>query len=152
MYGPSLWWCSCNERWTVRCLSLILNGGKMAEWMYDRRGSACLIIDRDRIRDRTGSPVAWISRGSVYSRRGRHVGWYEGGVMYDDQNRALAFTRNRIIRLPSTPELIPPPDLPMFSSVPTRPVFSYAPKMPPRGGWSSEDAAMFFSSTDQELE
>ena len=33
----------------------------MAEWMFDRSGRACLILDGDRVRNDHGSVIGWIS-------------------------------------------------------------------------------------------
>jgi hypothetical protein len=118
----------------------------MAEWMFDRNGRACLILDGDRVRNDTGDVVGWISGSGVYSLRGRHIGWYEGGVIYDSSNCALAFTANRTGSLPSVPGLGGTPGMPGFSGVPGRPGLSGAPGKPGRGGWSSHAPRTYFKS------
>lgn len=66
----------------------------MADWMFDRRGRAALIVDGGCFRSGRGTVVAWISGDNAYSLGGRHVGWFENGVLYDSQNRALGFLRD----------------------------------------------------------
>ena len=77
----------------------------MAEWLFDRNGSACLILDGDRVRGDRGDVVGWINGSNVYSLHGQHIGCFEGGVIYDSSNCVLAFIRNRTCSLPSVPGL-----------------------------------------------
>lgn len=118
----------------------------MAEWMFDRHGKACLLLDSDRVRSGSGQVVGWINGRNVYSSNGRHVGWFDGGVIYDNANRALAFTAGRTGSLPSVPGLCGTPGMPGFSGTPGRPGLSGSPGMPGRGGWSEHNAAGYFAS------
>jgi hypothetical protein len=45
-------------------ISLESGGESMAEWMFDRNGQACLILDGDRVRNASGVVVGWISRSN----------------------------------------------------------------------------------------
>jgi len=117
----------------------------MAEWMFDRNGSACLILDGDRIRARAGAVVGWVRGTNTYSLGGSHMGWHEGGVIYDNRNCALAFTRSHTGSLPGTPGLSGTPGMPGFSGVPGMPGVSGTPGRPGRGGWSSEDPEQYFA-------
>lgn len=118
----------------------------MAEWLFDRSGSASLILDDSRVRSAGGSVVGWIRGADVYSINGQHVGWLEDGVLYDSDNRALAFSRNRTSSLPSVPGIGGTPGMPGFSGVPGHPGFSGTPGRPGRSGWSAYDAAQYFES------
>jgi len=93
----------------------------MADWMFDKRGRPCLILDGNQVRSRRGAVVGWIEGGSVHSLRGAHIGWFEGGVIYDSRNSALAFARRHSAHLPSEPGLSAEPAMPGFSGVPGRP-------------------------------
>ena len=121
-------------------------GGHMADWMFNRRGQACLILDGDRVRSRRGGVVGWISGSNVYSLCGAHIGWFDGGVIYDSSNSALVFTGNHIGYLPSSPGIGGTPGMPGFSGVPGKPGFYGTPGMPGRGGWSCEDPEHYFES------
>lgn len=116
----------------------------MANWMFDRHGSPCLILDGARVRNRRGVVVGWISGDSVYSLRGAHIGWFNGGVIYDRRNSALAFTRSHTGVVPSTPGLSGTPGMPGFAGVPGRPGLAGSPGRPGRGGWSSENPETYF--------
>jgi hypothetical protein len=116
----------------------------MSEWMYNKHGSARLILDDSRVRDSRGSVVGWLSGGNVYSLRGQHIGWFEGGVIYDSSNRALAFVRDHSGYLPYLPGLGGLPGMPGFAGIPGRPGFSGTPGRPGYGGWSEHDADEYF--------
>lgn len=116
----------------------------MAEWMFDRNGTAALILDGSKIRSSQGNVVGWISGSNVYSLNGKHVGWYDGGVIYDSYNSALTFTRSRSGSLPSLPGIGGTPGMPGFSGTPGRPGFSGTPGKPGRGGWSRYDPEKYF--------
>ena len=116
----------------------------MAEWLFDRDGAACLILDGSHVRDDRGVVVGWIDGSNVYLRHGEHVGWFEGGVIYDGINCALAFTRNRTGYLPNVPRIVGTPGIPAFPAAPERPGFSRTPGKPGRGGWSRHDANNYF--------
>ena len=107
----------------------------MAEWLFDRNGTPCLILDNDKIRNDRGEVVGWLTNANVYSLSGSHIGWHEGGVIYDSSNCALAFTMNRTGALPSVPGLSGTPGMPGFSGVPGRPGLSGTPGRPGRGSW-----------------
>ena len=117
----------------------------MANWMYDKNGRPCLILDGETIRNNGGIPVGWISNGNLYSLWGVHRGWFEGGVIYDDRNSALAFTGNHSGQTPSTPGLAGTPGMPGFAGTPGRPGLTGAPGKPGRGGWSVRDASAYFT-------
>ena len=117
----------------------------MANWMYDKNGRPCLILDGETIRNDGGIPAGWISNGNAYSLRGVHRGWFEGGVIYDDRNSALAFTSNHSGQTPSTPGLAGTPGMPGFAGTPGRPGLTGAPGRPGRGGWSVRDASSYFT-------
>lgn len=95
----------------------------MADWMFNRRGQACLILDGDHVRSRRGKVIGWISESNVYSLGGAHIGWFDGGVIYDSRNSALVFTSNHTGYLPSLAGLGGTPGMPGFSGVPGRPGF-----------------------------
>jgi hypothetical protein len=118
----------------------------MAEWMFDRRGHTCLILDEDCVRNSHGGVIGWIHGSGVYSLNGRHIGWYDGGVIYDSNNRVLAFTANPTGSLPNMPGLSGTPGLPGFSGIPGRPGLSGTPGRPGRGGWSSHDPRDYFTA------
>lgn len=118
----------------------------MANWLFDKGGSASLILDGDLVRSSRGVVVGWVVGSNVYSLNGKHLGWFEGGVIYDSHNCALAFSRNRTGTLPSVPGLGGTPGMPGFSGVPGRPGFSGTPGMPGRGGWSKHNAAEYFGA------
>ena len=118
----------------------------MAEWLFDRNGSTCLILDGDRVRSDRGVVVGWINGSNVYSLRGQHIGWFEGGVIYDSSNCALAFNRNRTGSLPSVPGLGGTPGMPGFPGVPGQSGFSGTPGRPGRGGWSRHNAKEYFDA------
>ena len=117
----------------------------MAEWMFDGRGTASLILDENKIRNSRGQVVGWINGSNVYSLIGNHIGWFEAGVIYDSNNSALAFTRNRTGSLPSVPGIGGTPGMPGFSGTPGRPGFSGTPGKPGRGGWSRNNASTYFA-------
>jgi len=118
----------------------------MAKWLFDRKGSACLILDGDRIRSQRGVVVGWISGSNIYSLQVRHRGWFEGGIVYDSSNCAIAFSRDRTGSLPSVPGLSGTPGMPGFSGVPGKPGLSGAPGKPGRGGWSKHNAKEYFEA------
>jgi hypothetical protein len=118
---------------------------KMADWMYNKNGRTCLILDGETIRSEQGIAAGWISNGDVYSLRGMHIGWFEGGVIYDDLNSALAFTSNHAGQTPSTPGLAGAPSMPGFAGTPGRPGFTGAPGRPGRGGWSASEPSAYFT-------
>ena len=117
----------------------------MAEWMFDARGSTCLILDDNKVRSNRGQVVGWISGNNVYSLGGSHIGWFDGGVIHDSSNCALLFTRSRTVSLPSVPGIGGTPGMPGFSGAPGRPGFSGTPGKPGRGGWSTKNAAEYFN-------
>lgn len=121
----------------------------MAEWLFDGRGSVCLILDGEKIRSGRGEVVGWINGSSVHSLGGAHTGWFEGGVIYDRDNCVLAFSRNRTATLPGVPGIGGTPGMPGFSGTPGRPGFSGAPGRPGRGGWSRHVAATYFSANNR---
>jgi hypothetical protein len=116
----------------------------MADWMFDGRGVASLILDGNKVRSNRGHVVGWVNGSNVYSLSGSHIGWFDGGVIYDSNNCALAFTRNRTGSLPSVPGVGGTPGMPGFSGTPGRPGFSGTPGKPGRGGWSRHNAAEYF--------
>ena len=118
----------------------------MADWLFDKGGSARLILDGNRVSNNHGSVVGWISGSNVYSLGGNHIGWFDGGVIYDNSNCALVFTQNRTGSHPSVPGLGGTPGMPGFSGVPGRPGFSGTPGKPGRGGWSTHDADKYFGA------
>ena len=118
----------------------------MAEWLFDRNGSTCLILDGNRVRSDRGDVVGWINGSNVYSLHGQHIGWFEGGVIYDSSNCALAFSRNRTDSLPSVPGLGGTPGMPGFAGTPGRPGFTGTPGTPGRGGWSKQNAKEYFNA------
>lgn len=122
-----------------------LTGRKMAEWVFDRRGRATLIVDDDCVRSRRGRVIGWISGSSVYSLRGTHGGWHEDGVFYDSANRAIGFVADASGGLPSRPGLSGTPGMPGFSGRPGRPGLGGVPGRPGRGGWSSVPLQVYLS-------
>lgn len=62
----------------------------MADWMFDGRGVASLILDGNKVRSNRGHVVGWVNGSNVYSLSGSHIGWFDGGVIYDSNNCALA--------------------------------------------------------------
>lgn len=116
----------------------------MANWMYNKNGRHCLILDSDTVRDERGIAAGWIKNGNVYSLRGKHIGWFEGGVIYDHRNSALAFTSDHTGPTPPTPGLAGVPGMPGFAGTPGRPGFTGAPGRPGRGGWSAYEPAAYF--------
>ena len=118
----------------------------MADFLFDKNGSATLILDGDRVRSNRGRVMGWINGSNVYSLNGSHIGWFDGGVIYDSNNSALLFTRSRTGSLPSTPGIGGTPGMPGFSGVPGRPGFSSTPGRPGRGGWSKHDASQYFGA------
>lgn len=118
----------------------------MAEWLFDRSGAPCLIVDGNRIRDDRGAVVGWIHGNNAHLIHGQHVGWYEGGVLCDGMNCALAFSARRTAYLPHVPRVAEPPALPRLAAAPeTTPDFAAAPPRPPRGDWSRHDPFGYFS-------
>lgn len=118
----------------------------MAEWLFDRSGSACLILDGDCLRSSGGVVVGWICGSNVYSLRGQHIGWFDGGVIYDSNNCAMAFSHDGTGSLPSVPGLRGTPGMPGLAGVPGRPGISGTPGRPGRGGWSRHNASEYFGS------
>ena len=118
----------------------------MADWLFNRNGSASLILDGARVRSAHGVVVGWINGSNVYSLSGKHIGWFEGSIIYDSNNCALAFSRNRTGSLPSVPGIGGTPGTPGFSGVPGRPGFAGTPGRPGRGGWSKHNAAEYFDT------
>ena len=116
----------------------------MADWMFDRRGRAALIVDGGCFRSGRGTVVAWISGDNAYSLGGRHVGWFENGVLYDSQNRALGFLRDATGYLPARPGTAGSPGMPGFGGTPGRPGLRGIPGRPGYGGWSPADLATYF--------
>jgi hypothetical protein len=84
-------------------------------------------------------------RSYLFSLRGWHIGWFDDCVISDRDNRALAFTRDHTGHLPYTPGTSGTPGMPGLSGTPGRPGFSGTPGRPGLGGWSSHDAAAYFS-------
>jgi hypothetical protein len=118
----------------------------MAEWLFNKSGSATLIFDETKIRSGRGDVVAWIAGTNVYDLNGSHVGWFDGGVIYDSNNCALAFCRARTGWIPSQPGISGTPGLPGFSGTPGRSGFSGAPGRPGFGGWSAHDPKKYFGA------
>ena len=118
----------------------------MAEWLFDKGGRACLILDQDRVRSNRGVVVGWISGSNVYSLSGQHIGWFEGGVIYDSRNAALAFARSHSGSIPNTPGLAGTPGMPGLAGIPGRPGLAGAPGRPGRGGWSTHEPAGYFDA------
>jgi hypothetical protein len=114
-------------------------GGMMAEWLFDKSGSARVILDGSMIRNNRGEVVAWIAGGNLYSLDGSHIGWVEGSVIYDRDNSAIAFTRNARGSLSGAPALSAVSAMPAFSAMPARPAFSATPAKPARSDWSNRD-------------
>lgn len=117
-----------------------------ADWLFDKDGAACLILDGERVRDDYGDVIGWIKAGNVYLLHGEHVGWFEGGVIYDGINCALTFTRRRMGYLPSEPRLAADPDLPQLAPPPVFPQLEAAPGKPGRGAWSRHDVFDYFGA------
>lgn len=118
----------------------------MVEWLFDKDGIACLILDGERVRDDYGDVIGWIKGSDVYLLHGDHIGWFEGGVIYDGINCALTFTRARMGYLPSSPKLAIDPEFPELSAAPASPKFNAAPGKPGRGGWSRHDVFDYFGA------
>ena len=116
----------------------------MAEWLYDREGLACLVLDDNRLCNAHGLLVGWINAGSVYLQHGQHAGWLQGGVVYDGTNAALAFSRDRMGYLPNLPKLGRTPALPALMGATAAPEFAAPPPRPGRGDWSRHAPDRYF--------
>jgi hypothetical protein len=93
----------------------------MSEWLFNSKGTPCLILDGIYIRNDHGYVASWIFGPNVHSSKGEHIGWVEGGVFYDIQNRPILFTRNHTAYLPTKPGLTGTRSMPGFASPPGRP-------------------------------
>jgi hypothetical protein len=118
----------------------------MAEWIFNKNGTATLILDNDCIRDDRGNVISWIGGQNIYSMNGNHIGWFDGGVFYDSNNNVIGFIRNSSGHMPSSPGTSGTPGMPGFAGRPGRPGFSGAPGRPGYGGWSHYDIGTYFSS------
>ena len=117
----------------------------MAEWLFDRKGKACLFLYYDRFIDSDGHTVGWLVNNNVYAMDGKHIGWFENDVLYDGHNRTIAFQRDAIVCLPSVPWTEAAPGIPPISEEPEKPDLRGEPGRPGYAmGWSDEDIAEFF--------
>ncbi|MHC1697564.1 MAG: collagen-like protein [Geobacteraceae bacterium] len=117
----------------------------MAEWVFDKNGTATIILDNDCLRNNSGSVVAWIAGQNIYSMNGNHIGWFNGGVFYDSNNNVLGFIMDSTGSMPYQPGTSGTPGMPGFSGRPGRSGFGGAPGRPGYGGWSSCDLKTYFS-------
>jgi hypothetical protein len=113
----------------------------MAEWLFDKSGSARVILDGSMIRNNRGEVIAWIAGVNLYSLGGSHthIGWVEGGVIFDQDNCTIAFTQNSSGSLSGVPVMSAVACMPAFSAIPARPAFSATPAKPARSGWSNRN-------------
>jgi hypothetical protein len=117
----------------------------MAEWLFDRKGQACLFLYEDRFIDREGRTLGWLVNDNVYSLDGTHIGWFENDVLYDGQNRTIAFQKEAIVCLPYVPCAGQTPGIPAISDSPERPNLHGEPgRLGYSISWSQEDIHDFF--------
>lgn len=118
----------------------------MTEWLFDRDGVPCLILEESRVRSRRGLVIGWLDTDKVHLLHGEHIGWYEGGVIYDSTNSALAFSRHRTGYLPGVPRVSTAPTLPTLAAAPALPGFEIPGSKPRRGDWSRHEASRYFGA------
>lgn len=117
----------------------------MAEWLFDKGGHPCLILDGNCVRDKGGYVIGWIIDPNVYSSTGQHIGWLEGGIIYDINNFPLVFSRNHTGSLPYNPGLTGTSSMPGFTGTTGRPGFQGTRGKPGRSNsWSKNDPLDYF--------
>ncbi len=116
----------------------------MTNWLFDKNGTARLLVHDDRFISKTGDNLGWLIGKNVYSLNGTHLGWFEDGVLYDGDNNCLAFQSGARGHIPSRPGLGGTPGIPGMPGRPGMPGLSGVPGRSGYGGWSGLDVDSFF--------